>query len=241
MAYTPTEMEAGETALMQTATGEFLMPVRLYFKFFKRKNLLKALNRLRCLEWDNDDHFIIGYWEETRHFPLSVAYDDIPEDIFPILLAKGHIRNADLHIDLWSFRRAAEMTKFLYKHIGSKFLYITHMATYNRYIDASKETITGLLNMDFDDLFSDDKIQEKDILSQDELEASMSRPIPAIQKLAVKGTKEGLAAMEMKLMINLIYAKEYGDGNTDCTLLEIMGKIASLIHEMDPYNNSQGL
>ncbi len=138
LAYTPTEMEEGETALMQTATGEFLMPVRLYFKFFKRKNLLKALNRLRCLEWDNDDHFIIGYWEETRHFPLSVAYDDIPEDIFPILLAKGHIRNVDLHIDLWSFRRAAEMTKFLYKHIGSKFLYITHMATYNRYIDASQ-------------------------------------------------------------------------------------------------------
>jgi len=239
LAYASTEMEEGKITTVQTSTGEPLMPVRLYFRFLKRKPLVKALSRLRCLDWEDDDHFIISYWEEARHFPLSVAYDEVPEDIFPVTLAKGHIRNPDVHIDFRSFRRAAEMAKFLYKHVGPKFFYITHMATYNRYIKASRDELLDVANMDFDELFSDDNIQEGEPDSYEELEASMNRPIPVTQKLNVRGTKEGLATMEMKLMINLIYADEYENGNTDCTLMEILTKIAKLTQETDISNHSQ--
>jgi hypothetical protein len=239
LTYAPSPIEEGKTAILYTATGEPFMPVRLYFKFLKRKSLVNALNRLRCLEWDDDNHFFISYWEETRGFPLSSAYDDVPEDIFPVLLAKGHIRNDDVHIDLRSFLRATEMVRFLYKHIGPKFLYITHMATYNRYFDTSKDTLPNVANLNFDDLFSDDKIQEREPHTQEELEEVMNRPIPVIEKLSVRGTKEGLAAMDMKLMINLMCAQEYADGNTDCTLMEILPKMANLAQDMDSYNHAQ--
>jgi len=230
LAYAPTEIKEGEKALIQTTTKEPIMPVRLYFKFLKRKPLVKALSRLRCLDWEDEDHFIIAYFEEARHLPLSVAYDEVPEDLFPVTLAKGRIRNSDVHLDFLSFRRAAEMAKFFY---------ITHMATYNRYLKVSEDDLPDVANMDFDELFSDENIQEGEPNSFEELEASMNRPVPVTQKLDVRGTKEGLAAMEMKLMINLIYAQECANGNTDCTLMEILAKIARLATETDSNAVSQ--
>ncbi|MCD6056428.1 MAG: hypothetical protein K0R12_1390 [Gammaproteobacteria bacterium] len=243
LTYSPTGLKEGERALMQTSTGEPFMPARLYFKFLNRKNLLKALNRLRCVDWNDDNCFIISYWEEARYIPLSVPYDGVPEDIFPILLAKGRIVNSDIYIDVRSFRRAVEMIKFLYKQVGPKFLYITHIAIYNRCISTSGDTIQDIVNMDLDDLFSSANMQMEPLLDRankdpkdsteigERLEKIINEPLPVIQKLTVTGTKQGLSSLEMKLMLNLMLAMEYWNGNTSCTLMDIINKMAAFFAE----------
>lgn len=234
------EFESGEEKILMTSTNEPMMPVRLYFRFVNRKKLYKALQRRHCIDWDSESDFMLSYWEEARHMDLDVPYDEVPEDIFPILLAKGRIiNNSEVHIDVRSFKRAVEVIHFLYKYIGAQFLYITHIASYNRYLTATSETLSEIMNMNFDDLFSDVKTQmdfpfeevsrNKGAFSSTEwakhLDKMINSPLPVVTKLPVKGTKAELSRINTVLMINMALAQEYWEGNTTCTSMDIIGKV----------------
>ena len=201
------ELKPDKETLLFTSTNEPMMPVRLYFKFLNRKNLFRALERRRCVNWENENHFIISYWEEARNMNLDVAYDDVPEDLFPILLANGRIvSNSEIHVDVRSFKRALEIINFLYKYIGPKFLYITHVATYNRYMSATSDNIQEVMNLNFDELFSDVNTEDDGLskelaksgvpISQidNQIEKMIDQPIPTIRKIAVNGSKSELTS-----------------------------------------------
>jgi hypothetical protein len=59
----------------------------------------------------------------------------------------------------------------------------------------------------------------------------MGKPIPAIQKIYVKGTKAELLRLEMTLMINMHIAQEFWEGNTTCSPLDVLDKMMSVISE----------
>lgn len=222
------------------------MPARLYFKFLNQKNLVKALTKLRCLEWENDSQFSISYWEEARSLPLGIPYDGVPEEIFPILLAKGKIVGAELLIDVRSFQRAVGMIKFLYMYLGPDLLYVTHIATYNRRFAALGETLPDILAPD--KLFSDDNIPTGTVFNKNDfhkipetagdidqlkfrLDAAINQPLPVIQKMPVTGTKQGLDALEARLLMNMVIAKEHWDGNTTCSMGDIIHKMVEAFEE----------
>lgn len=50
-----------EPKLIMTSTEELFIPVRLYYKLHNKKFLIKALKKLKCVLFseDNDDHFIL--------------------------------------------------------------------------------------------------------------------------------------------------------------------------------------
>ena len=242
------DLSEGQTVLMKTSTGEFLMPARLYFKFLNRKNLVKGLTRLRCLEWEDDNQFMVSYWEEARFVSLTTPYDEVPEEIFPILLAKGKIVGSEVHVDVRSFKRAIEIIKLFYKHLGPKFFYITHIATYNRCVSSSGEAVPEILAMGPDKLFSNDNLQVETLLDNDDfqriaenpedlsllksrLDEIINQPLPVIQKMPVTGTKYGLSTLEARLMIQMLLAQEYWNGNINCTIKEIWNKIAEFADE----------
>lgn len=241
----PAHFPAEQAVFLSTSTHEPFMPVRLYFKFLHKKGLIKALKRRNCIDWEDENQFIISYWEEARNIALSVPYDETPEEIFPILLASGRIVNAsEIHVDVRSFKRAIEIIKFLYKQIGSQFLYITHVAAYNRYTDATAENIQSMSNLDFDELFSETNFQADSVLMKELVkdredpeeiknrwEEIMNKPIPAIQKIAVTGTKAELARLEFTLMMNMHMAQEYWQGNPDYTPADMINQFINSVAE----------
>jgi hypothetical protein len=65
-----------EPKLIMTSTEELFMPVRLYYKLHNKKSLIKALRKLKCVLFseDDDNHFIISYHKEAKKIDLAVPY-----------------------------------------------------------------------------------------------------------------------------------------------------------------------
>ena len=51
--------------VIYTTTNEPFMPVRLYYTIHNEYLLIKALRRLKCIEFANNKHFILSYFKEA--------------------------------------------------------------------------------------------------------------------------------------------------------------------------------
>ena len=237
MVHAPDKITSKET-LMHTTTNEPFMPARLYFKFINRKKLLKALERRKCIDRHDENTFIITYEEEAKNVNLDVACDEVPEELFPIILAKAQIvSSSEIHVDVRSFKRAMEIIKFLYKYVGPEFLYLTHVATYNRFIKVTSDNIQGLMNLDYDALFSKENLQNGgfawneivdkttgDVCKIESSENSDINTVPIVKKIPISGTKPELSRLQFILNLNMAVAHEHLKGNTSCTVGDIINK-----------------
>lgn len=222
----PEDWDQKERALISTTTGELFMPARLYFKFLNKKSLIKALERRYCIDLRDDDTFNINYWEEAKTVNLEVPYDEVPENVFPVLLARGRfVGSSEIHIDVRSFERAIGILKFLNKYIGPKFMYPTHVATYNRFIGAQDKAPEDILDLDYDEIFSEEKLQQAEEYNEfpddseedarEKFEAMQKQPIPVVRRIPVKNTPVGLTQLRLSLTFAQLFAEAYWDGKED--------------------------
>jgi hypothetical protein len=238
----PDNWDQKERALIRTTTSELFMPARLYCKFLNKKSLIKSLERRRCVNLDDDDTFNINYWEEAKTIKLKVPYDEVPENVFPVLLARGRfVGLAEVHIDVRSFERAIGILKFLNKYIGSKFMYPTHIATYNRFIGAQGKDAEDMFDLNYNELFSEEKLQqtEQDYNAfshhdseeavQQKFEAMAKQSIPVVRRIPVRNTQSGLGQLQLSLTFTQLFAKAYWDGKEDFGPMDMF----SLLFERD--------
>lgn len=136
------------------------MPVRLYYKLHNKKSFIKALRKLKCVLFseEDDNHFIISYHKEAKKIDLAVPYQEVPKELYPVTLADGYIiGNSELHIDAKSLRRAVGLVDFLAKSIiPFNIIEITAMANYNKVIAVRSEVeYYQWFNVNYDELFDD--------------------------------------------------------------------------------------
>jgi hypothetical protein len=147
-----------EQKLIMTSTEESFMPVRLYYKLHNKKSFIKALRKLKCVLFsdEDDNHFIISYHKEAKKIDLAVPYQEVPKELYPITLADGYIvGNAELRIDIKSLRRAVGLVDFLVKFIPFNIIEITAMANYNKVISVRSEAeYYQWFNVNYDELFN---------------------------------------------------------------------------------------
>lgn len=122
--------------LLLTGTEELYMPVRLYYKIHNKHGLLKAIKKLKCICFAENDntHFAISYFKEAKKLDLGIHYQDVPSELYPINLADCYLKpNSTLCIDLKSLRRAVEIINFLHKYIRPQnAIELTHFAHSNQ-------------------------------------------------------------------------------------------------------------
>ena len=238
----PEAWDQKERKLISTTTGELFMPARLYFKFLNRKSLIKALERRKCIDLIDDYTFNINYWEEAKTVKLEVPYDEVPQNVFPVLLARGRfVSSSELHIDVRSFDRAIGIVKFLNKYIGPQFMYPTHIATYNRFMGSQGKDAESILDLDYDEIFSKEKLQqaEQDYNAfshtdnkedaREKFDALLNKPIPVVRRVSVKNTQVGLNHLQFSLTFAQIFAKAYWDGKEDLGPMDML----SLLFDKD--------
>jgi hypothetical protein len=147
-----------EQKLIMTSTEESFMPVRLYYKLHNKKSFIKALRKLKCVLFsdEDDNHFIISYHKEAKKIDLAVPYQEVPKELYPITLADGYIvGNAELRIDIKSLRRAVGLVDFLVKFIPFNIIEIAAMANYNKVISVRSEAeYYQWFNVNYDELFN---------------------------------------------------------------------------------------
>ena len=245
----PADWNQKKRRLICTTTSEIFMLARLYFKFLDKKSLIKALERRKCVNLQDDYTFNINYWEEAKTVKLKVPYDEVPENVFPVLLARGRfVGSSNLHIDVRSFERAIGIVKFLNKYIGPQFMYPTHIATYNRFMGAQGKDTEDILDLDYDEIFSEEKLQQaeqddSELSDYDSNEANrkkldvlLKKPIPVVRRVPVKNTQVGLDHLQLSLNFAQLFARAYWDGKENLVPMDML----SLLFEKDDEEKEEG-
>ncbi|MDP3371979.1 MAG: hypothetical protein Q8S21_03720 [Candidatus Paracaedibacteraceae bacterium] len=162
-------------AIISTSTGESYLMARVFYKFRVAKDLIKQLNKCHCVDFYTPTAFHISYVEEMeRSSNLSVAAKDVPEDIYPIVLARGTIHDSGaLTIDVQSLPRIQSVYRFMKKHV--KAAYITAVGMHTQYSYKLPTDIPNslcldqLVTFDFNTLFAQASCDEALKKAKDDL------------------------------------------------------------------------
>jgi hypothetical protein len=235
--------------VIMTTTKEPLMPIRLYYDVFDKEGLLRKLDQLECVQFvPEEDQFSINYEKEARSIPLSVPYNQVPKEFYPVLLAFGHfVDDSHLQLDLRSFDRAVAIIEFIDQWIDRSQARITHIASYNQILTGDK--FKDLTILDLAELFEDanmvihdpeatlDALEEALDQEEDEeekqkiafrhLEETAQKDFPLIEKYPIYYYEEGVHSVKITLMLRSIVAMEHWRGNTSCKPIDILQGIFS--------------
>jgi hypothetical protein len=185
--------EGGEFTekLLATTTSELFMPVRLYYKIYNKASLVKSIKKLRCAEFaeNTKNYFIISYYKEAKKINLEVAYQDVPQDLYPVNLANCYITGSTLCIDVKSLRRGVEIINFFSEHIHPfNSIEITAFAHSNKAISCkNQEELKAQFDIDYGELFDNLTDNADDELTKSEkgLKTQLS-----INKSDAKGSQD---------------------------------------------------
>lgn len=223
--------------------------------------LVKALKKLKCVsfKWSNKE-FVISYYKEAKRLRLDVYYQDVPQELYPVALAYGYIRNSVLHMDLRSLKRAVYIIDFIAKHIPHTIMEITNFANSNKLIVANdRNNLQEILDMDYDKFFDDNKIYHvdlqlelddiKEIYKQEEsddpeekwkrfesyVRTKESDNYHEVEKIAISYDKRlhnSLTTwLAMRSLIKSAIAMEHCSGNTSYSSIDAVKELLSRIND----------
>jgi SEC-C motif len=235
-----------QSCVLKTTTHEPFMLMRLYYTIYNKAVLMKTLGALRCVCLLDNYKFMINYHYETKNIGLSGKHDQVPKNLYPIILAKGKIiGETSMVIDLRSFERGCCIIEFLNHYIPRDIAEITHMATYNKMHKVTKKTIPDLMNINYDSLFSEenihrpnmrcdkvmsdaektDSVEEAQELMMNFMRESVVEKPNLIEKYPVHYYEDGINFIKYILKFRQLLAYEHLMGNKSLTMFQLISKI----------------
>lgn len=106
-----------EKPFLTVETGEAYQPIRLTFRISDKERLLEALDGLKCLEKNSNDHWSWFWQAEVDEIPFE-SVDDFQRPLNnPLRLGSLSIREQQLYLNLPSFKRACLAVPFFHRAI----------------------------------------------------------------------------------------------------------------------------
>lgn len=218
-----------DIVVLNTTTNETYMPIRLYYEVYNLQELTNKLQNLKCITFNDENNFIFNYTAEAQNFGLSVKHNNVPKDLYPIILAYGTFQDdAVLTMDLRSFKRGARMIEFIDSNISREIIKITHIATYNRITKINRVEAPTFFNENHhNELFNCSNMEiiessdfESDFQNMNSIEDQQARAAAALmytqkileteisetRKVPVYYYEDGIASVESMLTIIEAYA-----------------------------------
>jgi hypothetical protein len=145
--------------IVTTVTDEIYLPTRVYYKIHNNSSLRKALRKLKCVHFSEEDTncFTIFYYKEAKNLDLAIHYQNIEKEFYPIYIANCSITsNAVLRVDTESTRRAVEIMKLLVKNIPYNLMESIFFAHMNKaFLVKEGEDFDEFSPQDYDNAFDD--------------------------------------------------------------------------------------
>jgi hypothetical protein len=234
-----------EKKLLMTMTGEIHQPVRLFYKVYNQAEVLKVFAKLRCLDEDQDNQrWVWLYHGEAKKLKFHKSYSAIPRQMRPIVLGSFRFTSAkDMTLDVRSCERATHAVVFFDRYLKRSIAEVTHAAIVNRLFPY---TTGGLPELE--GVFAPDKITEIDGEAmlrriaaslqtiQDPqqrldraftlMEHQSHERLPEVEKFPVHFYADGITSLENALRLRQVVAFEHWQGNTQCTLGEVIQKVS---------------
>ena len=238
-------MDSGKQLLM-TMTGEIHQPVRLYYQVFDHAAVLKAFTKLRCLDDDQDNQrWVWLYHGEAKKLKFHTSYAAIPRKMRPIVLGSFCFPSAqDLTLDVRSWERATHAVVFFDRYLQRSIARVTHAAIVNRLFPYTTDGLPAL-----EGLFAPEQVTEihgeamlrhmaASLQTIQDPQQRMDRAftlmeqqsherLPEVEKFPVHFYEDGITSLENALRLRQIVAFEHWQGNTACTLGEVIQKVSA--------------
>jgi hypothetical protein len=111
-----------DQSLLATMTGEHFQPVRLHYRVANRSGLLRAFEKLRCLDYDpTHKRWVWLYAHEAKTLRFQRSYVQFPKALHPIVIGAFCLRTKEtLLLDLRSCERALLAIPFFDRHLPRK-------------------------------------------------------------------------------------------------------------------------
>jgi len=229
-----------EQTILATMTGEHFQPVRLHYRVFDRKRLLRAFEKLRCVDRDQTQlRWVWLYDFEARNLPFEKSYAQIPKQYHPIVIGSFIPRSEDrLVLDLRSCDRATLAIPFFDKHLPRSVARVTEAEVVNKLFSAEDSRLTP------DQIFDrqETKVcdpeayvraleeltahvrdpQEKLRIASEYMTARAKQPLPEIERFPVHFYEEGIQTFETTLTIRRLVAFQHWLGNTAYSMYDVI-------------------
>jgi hypothetical protein len=229
-----------EKTLLATITGELFQPVRLHYQVFDREALLRVFRKLRCVERDPSQlRWVWLYDFEARGLSLLRSHAEIPKQLHPVVIGSFYPRGEDrIDLDLRSCERAVQAIPFFDQHIPRKVAKVTEAEHVNRLFSAEEAHLTP--DMLFDrqqtpvadpEAFVEKLTElaasaldpaEKYRITMEYINARAKNPLPEIERYPIHYYEEGIQSFENSLRLRQILAHRHWQGNTQCTLYDVI-------------------
>ena len=224
--------------LLATMTGEHFQPVRLHYKALNRPGLLRAFEKLRCLDYDpSRKRWVWLYAHEARRLRFQRSNAQLPKDLHPIVIGAFSLRSeGTLLLDLRSCERALLAIPFFDEHLPRKLVVLEEAEVVNRLFPATRananlapETLfrAGIgTGVDSDALvkrLADKTADIRDLGEKLEvvladLASRAKQPLPEIERFPVHGAADGLGGLRLALRLRQMVAMRHWRGQPEYTL-----------------------
>ncbi len=233
--------EMADQPLLGTLTGEHFQPVRLHYRVLNHPGLLRAFEKLRCLEYDAPrKRWVWLYDHEAKELRFQRSYAQFPKELRPIVIGAFFLRTEKtLLLDLRSCERALLAIPFFDTQLPRKLVELGDAEIVNRLFPLTKTNQQLTPDALFDRQIgtgidptalvqrlakkaadiADPEEKRKMIL--EDFKAFTSRaeePLPQVERLPIHYAEDGIGGFKLAVKVRQIVAMQHWLGNPGYTL-----------------------
>jgi hypothetical protein len=241
-----------EKTILATLTGEPFQPVRLHYNMFNQKALLRAFQKLRCLDRDpTRQRWVWLYDFEARNLLFQQSYAQIPRRHHPIVIGTFVLRsNGKLVLDLRSCERAVLAIPFFDRHIPRRAAQVTEAEVVNRLFPGEDSKLSPEQIFDRQETVACDPNassraiaeltanvqdpQEKIRIASEYTDARTKQPLPEIERFPFYFYEEGIQAFKLTLKMRQLVAYQHWLGNTGYSMYDLIQEMVQKMSSDSP-------
>jgi hypothetical protein len=238
--------EMADQPLLATMTGEHFQPVRLHYKVLNRPGLLRAFEKLRCLDYDSTrKRWVWLYAHEAKKLRFQKSYAQFPKELHPIVIGSVFLRSKEtLLLDLRSCERAMLAVPFFDTHLPRKLVEVEDAEVVNRLFPATKVNLQLGPDALFDSQIGTgidqealvqrltEKVahiqdpEERFKIALEDLKSRANEPLPEIERFPVHYAEDGIEGFKLALRLRQVVAMQHWLGNPEYTLGDAIQSLA---------------
>jgi hypothetical protein len=238
--------EMADRSLLATMTGEHFQPVRLHYKVLNRTRLLRAFERLRCLDYDAPRKRRVWlYAHESKKLQFQRSYAQFPKELHPIVIGAFFLRTGEsLLLDLRSCERALLAIPFFDAHLPRGLVELEDAEVVNRLFPATETNLKLTPDALFDSQFGTgidpealmQRLAEKTANARGpeekmesvlgDLRSRAREPLPEIERFPVHFAEDGIGGIQLALRLRQLVAMKHWQGHAEYTLGDAIESLA---------------
>jgi hypothetical protein len=226
------DVSNADEKLVATVTGEYVQPVRLYYRLKDKRALKKVFSKLKCMDYDaSRDRYVWLYQKEAKKLTFKYPYSAVPAEQRPVVIGSFFSESVDeMYLEVRSIERALQGIVFFDTYIKPYMASIDSISVINKLFSFAEHT------MDFSDYFDQEvtiNSEEKALQLQADfgqgktLEKLEEQSLPLVERFPCYFNDDGVTPLKLLLLSRQSIAIQHWMGNTEYTLQDYMLEVVN--------------